>query len=433
MRVILFIFTLLFFGCGKDGATDSTQQGLSPISAQCAEVEAEVNQFLSSEIEKKFGISLEAPEDVLGLNFSVSYSAKYRSGNFSLAMEALNSVLDERFFHNRSMGVEPQFAMTSDGNSDLYQFRFGETEHPALNDFPIFSDYERVFDEGGACETTIIIKGDWKQLTRTSDVSGKVSLSESEDKLTPIPSGRIYFYRIGPGEEDQKFATTISNGEYTFSEGVPAGHYRVEFNEKVSPNFRVLSENYMVPISDEHQANFSLEAPCRWNVSITAKVSQYKKTFLWWGKWREKLNGTAIWGMMPVATVDTCYSKLPYHDTNSNMIIYNYRYNLRTVIDGFPSSPIVKVFKDNEDPNEPLKLYLGLELKDRIDFGHGKTDFFSFINSCDSEQRDAQIEGCVVRDLNTKFEQGEAFSVKLEREIEKETRYYFEIKFTPLF
>jgi hypothetical protein len=276
------------------------------------------------------------------------------------------------------------------------------------------------------------MSGDWKQVTRSTPVTGEVVLKESE-KISPISSGRIYFYRIGPGDKEDKYATSIKNGNFNFLNGLPAGHYRIEFNEKVSPNFRIFNENYIVPLADEHHAQFSLEAPCRWNVTVSGKISQYKKTFLWWGKWREKLNGSAFWGMMPVATVDTCYTKLPYQDRDRNVVIYNYRYNLRTLIEGFPSSPIIKVFRDEENPDEMMKLYLGLELKDYVDFGHGKTDFFSFINSCDNENREAQVEGCFIRDLSTKFEQGEAFSIKLDREIEKKTRYHFEIKFTPLF
>lgn len=433
MRTILIILSLLVISCGKrDLASNSLDTGVSPItSTACSATINEAVLFVKTELEDSFGERADLPENLVGASFSLGFSSIEATDTFkALILDQFKSV-DEKFFGENSLGIEPVLEERSESGLTVLNALLGVQAAEIVSDKSVIKDLTKVFAENSSCEVTVKLNASWKYAMERTKLSGEVKVLQRDEKKLSLSSGRLYMTRLGPGQKGDKFAVVVEDGKFSFNNGVPAGNYKVELNEGVSPNYKLLDTNVVIKPLSELTKTFSAKFPCRWNVYIDGKVEVYKKRFIFWGKWEEKLSGHAFWNMMPVATINNCYSKVPYEDSHDDMTVFNYRYNLRTDITGFASSPSLKVYKDSD--SEQFKIFLAIELRDDINFGKGKTDYLTMINSCEEDNHDAQLKGCYFQNLDGYLSAGQGFSFNISKELKKETRANFSIKFEPVY
>ena len=433
MRFIFLSILVIFLGCGKEAATDpNLTDGRAPIAGSvCENAISEAEFYLGARLEQYLEKNLDIPEDLVGASFSLRYTSSDELQGFKKIIEASFDKFDKELFGTRSVGVTASLNESVTQSEHLFTALLGIQTADSVREKSIVKDLTKTFAAGTACEISLNFNAAWKYTQERTSVEGTVALTQRSENDFLLPLGRLYFTRLGPGNSEQKFAVVIKDGNYIFTQGIPAGNYQVELNEPVSPNHRILNENLVIKPVAESIYNFITSFPCRWNVFIDGKVEEYEKKFIFWGTWEERLSGNAFWSMMPIASIDGCYSKLPYEDSDNAMRVYNYRYNLRTDITGFASSPNLKIYKDT--PEGEFKMFLGIELFDNIDFGNGKTDYLTIVNSCENGGRDSEIQGCYLANLGGFLKAGQAFTINANKEIDEQARATFSIRFEPVF
>ncbi len=442
MRIIisLTIFLLLLTGCGKDdSAVDNVtgRPGYEPILEECAKTQLAAQKFIEDSLELYFDYNNDVPDNIVGAKLFLSYRAKEHLAAAESGFQTLFKKFHEKFFFKSSMGVEPILTHDDldDGQgeflgSDLWAI-YGLQEGGRIEQQELFSTVSKTFAEGQKCEIKITLGGQWNYVTSTTAFKGHVELVK-RNKNVAIEQGRLYLVRKGPGTNGHMYSTAIKGGNFYFKD-IVAGEYTIALNEKSSPNYKQLATNLVINPVEQVEKNFKIETPCRWNVYVSAQVDVYKKTFLWMGQWVNKLRGDAKWEMMPIATIDHCYEKIPYPEEDSDRMIYNYRYNLRSNIVGFPVAPKVKVFKLDNNHDEQFKLLVDLELRSFIDFGDGKTDHLLIENRCDDSPSEIPFSSCYQPHFSEALEQGKAFSMSAAYTLKKKSRFIVKLKFIPLF